>query len=72
LLLASVSFAVLLTAGVAWAATNDCVTGEGLHAGRENDIACGAGGAGDDAVFFDEGIDVVDPLNRETLNPLQE
>jgi hypothetical protein len=67
LLLASVALAVLSTAGVAWAATIDCGTGEDLRAGRKGDIACGA--RRDDAVFFDEGIDVINPVNRETLNP---
>jgi hypothetical protein len=58
LLLASVALAVLLTAGVACAATIDWLTGQDLRAGRRDDIACGAG---DDAVLFDEGIDVVTP-----------
>ncbi len=49
--------------------TIDCVTGEVLRAGRKDDIACGAG---EDAVFFDEAIDVVNPVNCETLNPPQE
>jgi hypothetical protein len=90
LLLVSVALAVLLTAGVAWAATIDCVTGEYFcvgtdepdttngseekdkiygQDGEKDDLACGAG---DDTIFFDEGIDVVNPAKCETLKPPQE
>ena len=37
--------------------------------GEKDDTACGAG---DDTVFFDEGIDGVNPVNCETLNPPKE
>jgi len=44
--------------------------------GNGNDYVSGCtklyAGPGDDTVFFDEGIDVVNPVNCETLNTPQE
>jgi len=55
-LLASVALALLLTAGVAWVATIDCVTGEDfcvgtdeldtIHGSEEKDKMCGLDGDG--------------------------